>query len=124
MEVPAVLLGAVIAGQRKFITSTVVHDSAASSVSGFNLGLSSDSCSISQLPDTARLRLVASQTADCRASGRALVIGSQSRGVEISAPMKTGAGVGTRPERASPEFGSWQPVIIIVRNQNRYLYQN
>jgi hypothetical protein len=55
---------------------------------------------------------------------RASVIWPQSRGVEISAPMETCAGVGTRPERALLEFASRQPAIIIVGHQNRYAYQN
>jgi hypothetical protein len=55
---------------------------------------------------------------------RASVIWPQSRGVEISAPMETCAGVGTRPGRALREFASRQPAIIIVGHQNRYVYQN
>jgi hypothetical protein len=55
---------------------------------------------------------------------RASVIWPQSRGAEISAPMESRAGVGTRPERALLEFASRQPAIISVCNQNRYMYQN
>ena len=55
---------------------------------------------------------------------RASVIWPQSRGVEISAPMETCAGVGTRPGRALRESASRQPAIIIVGHQNRYVYQN
>jgi hypothetical protein len=55
---------------------------------------------------------------------RASVIWPQSRGIEISTPMETCAGVGTRPEPALLEFASRQPAIIIVCHQNRYMYQN